>query len=170
MTFANGLFPYFHSIVTGRPIPIETKCHWKSSITYSGIIGQMRGGSDISDFLSHFCKHPPKERLLIFSPIQYSKRSHACQSCLYRWQLPWGTVTVHGPLFQLETGSMLGHLLWNSENSLNHQRVKCRGLPFKISGVSEAKWTADMYGHRLQKSPVCTSERALGIWRITEMH
>lgn len=27
VTFANGLYPYFHSIVKANPIPIETKCH-----------------------------------------------------------------------------------------------------------------------------------------------
>lgn len=46
---------------------------------------------------------------------------------------------------------MLGHLLWNSENSLNQQRMKCRGLPFKTSGVPEAKWSVDMYATMLKK-------------------
>lgn len=111
VTFANGLFSYRHSIVTAGPIPMETKCHWKSNITQSGAMAQMRSGSDISDFLFHFCSPPPppppKTPQVIFSPIQYLKRN---QSCLYRWQLPWGTVTASGPLFQFETGSVLGHL------------------------------------------------------------
>lgn len=61
VTFANGLFPYFHSTVTARPIPMETKCHWKSNITQSGAMAQMRSGPDISDFLFHFCSRPPPQ-------------------------------------------------------------------------------------------------------------
>lgn len=78
-------------------------------------------------FLVPFLQSPPalpEEPWVIFSPIQYFKRNHACQSCLYRWQLPQGMVTVHGPLFQFETVSMLGHLLWSSENSLSQKGIK----------------------------------------------
>lgn len=126
----------------------------------------MRGGSDISYFLFHFCSRPLKNPRVVFSLIQYFKRDRACQSCLWGWQLPWGTLTVHGPLFLFETGPMLGHLLWHSENSVNQQRMKCRGLPFKTSGVPEAKWSVGLYANMLKKNPVWNSGRGLWSWRI----
>lgn len=163
VTFADGSFLFFHSIVSASPILIETKCHWKSNVTQSGAIGQMRRGSDISDFLFHFCSRPLKNPRVVFSLIQYFKRDRACQSCLWGWQLPWGTLTVQGPLFLFETSHMLGHLLWNSENSVNQQRIKCRGLPFKTSGVPEAKWSVGLYEHASKKAQYEIQEGAYGL-------
>lgn len=111
-------------------------------------MAQMRSGSDISNFLFHFCPlPPPPEDLTSDFPARSNiwKGAMRCQVCLSRWQLPWGRMTAHGPLFQLETGSMLGHAMQNGENSLILQRMKCQGLPFKPNVASEAKWTFDMY-------------------------
>lgn len=131
VTFANGSLPYIHSTVTVRPISIETKCHFRSNLTqkrsYRTDEGRQWHFRSLVPFLQLI---PTKNSRVIFSPIQYFKikRNHTCQSCLHRWQLPRGTVTVHGPLFQFETAPMLGHLLCNSEYSRNQQRMEVQGL------------------------------------------
>lgn len=89
---------------------------WRQNATEKVIKHRMvlldRWGEAVTFKISFFpfLQSPPwRTHQWFFSPIQYLKRNHACQSCLYRWQLPWGTLTVHSPLFQLETSSMLGY-------------------------------------------------------------
>lgn len=117
VTFANGLFSYRHSIVTAGPIPMETKCHWKSNITQSGAMAQMRSGSDISDFLFHFCSPPhphPRRPHKWFSarsniwkgtsPVSIDDNCHGA-----RWQ-----PVAH--YFSLKPDPCWD--IWNDENSL----------------------------------------------------
>ncbi len=139
VTFASRPFSYFHSAVTARPISIETKSHCKSNIAQSGAIGQMRRGSDISHFLSIFCSQPHEELTSDFQPIPiFEKEPH-----MPVLSLQMTTAMEHGdspwPIILVWTAPTLGHLLWKSECSHNEQRMKCRGLLFKINGVSEAK-------------------------------
>lgn len=60
VTFANVFFFFFFRLTfiqrrRAGPIPTVTRHHWKSNIAQRGATAQMRSGTDISDFLFHFC-------------------------------------------------------------------------------------------------------------------
>ena len=135
-----GYFCSFTHLWHSGPFQWKPNATEKTNIT----LRQMRRGSDISHFWFHSCSRPCRNPPMISTPIRYLKRRRARHSCLCRWQLPWGTLTVRGHYFSLKSSPCWDLLLWKSENSLNQQRMKCWGLPVKTTGDSEAKWTVDM--------------------------